>query len=222
MATEECRGELSSPETQIEELKYTFKNVPEYTEKEILSMEKEMLGIYISGHPLDKLRETIKKATNIDTMQMLKIKEENKMSQDGKQVKYAGIVTSIKKKYTRKNTLMAFVTVEDLYGTCEIIVFDSTYMRAANVLMVENVVLIEGRLSLREDDDVKIVANNITNLNTENTTSNPVGAGLVSARIYTTQKINLRHNKLRRTNKIKTKRNDKILSVETETMCQYK
>jgi len=99
------------------QLKYTFKTVPEYSEKELLSMEKEMLGIYISGHPLDKLREDIKRNSTIDTAEMLKIKEENRMSEDGKQVKYAGIITSVKKKYTRNNTLMAFVTVEDLYRT---------------------------------------------------------------------------------------------------------
>ena len=96
---------------------------------------------------------------------MLKIKEENRMNEDGKQVKYAGIITSVKKKYTRNNTLMAFATVEDLYGSCEIIVFEKTYISAQNILMVDNVVLVDGRLSLREDEDAKIVANNITLLN---------------------------------------------------------
>ncbi|MCL2383064.1 MAG: OB-fold nucleic acid binding domain-containing protein [Oscillospiraceae bacterium] len=62
---------------------------------------------------------------------------------------------------------MAFVTVEDLYGSREIIVFDSTYRRAANILAEDTIVLIEGRLSIREDDEAKIVANNITVLNTE-------------------------------------------------------
>ena len=58
---------------------------------------------------------------------------------------------------------MAFVSVEDLYGTTEIIVFDSCYARASNSLLVDNIVLVEGRLSIREDDDVKIVANTIVN-----------------------------------------------------------
>ena len=97
------------------EQKYKFTEMPEYTERELLSMEKEMLGIYISGHPLDKMRDEIKKKSNIDAAEMLKIKEENRMNEDGRQVKYAGIITSVKKKYTRNNTLMAFVTVEDLY-----------------------------------------------------------------------------------------------------------
>ena len=93
---------------------------------------------------------------------MIQIKENSDFSLDGKQVKYVGIITSIKKKYTKKNTLMAFITVEDLYGSTEIIVFDSCYSKSEHILLNENVVLIEGRLSIREDDDVKIVASNIT------------------------------------------------------------
>jgi DNA polymerase-3 subunit alpha len=66
---------------------------------------------------------------------------------------------------------IGFMTVEDLYGSTEIIVFDSCYSKAQNILFEENIVLIEGRLSIREDDDVKIVANSITEFN-ENTTIN--------------------------------------------------
>ena len=150
---------------KIESMKYKFTTLKEFDEKELLSMEKEMLGIYISGHPLEKLRNSIEKVATINTLQMIQMKEQNDLSQDGKQVKYIGIINSIKKKYTKKNTLMAFMTVEDLYGSTEIIVFDSCYSKAQNILLEENIVLIEGRLSIREDDDVKIVANNITEFN---------------------------------------------------------
>ena len=122
-----------------------------------------MLGIYISGHPLDKLAEKIKQVSNIDTLQAMSMKEENDLSKDGKQVKFAGILTSLKKKYTRNNTIMAFATVEDLYGSMEIIIFESCYMKSTSALLEDNIVLVEGRLSVREDDDVKIVANNIIN-----------------------------------------------------------
>lgn len=152
---------------KIEDLKYNFVVIEEFDEKELLSMEKEMLGIYISGHPLSKVKDKIEKVATINTIKMLQMKEENNFKEDGKSVKYVGIVTSVKKKYTKKNTLMAFVTVEDLYGTCEIIVFDSCYSKAQNILLNENVVLIDGRLSIREDDDVKIVANNIVEFNAD-------------------------------------------------------
>lgn len=154
-----------------EELKYTFTELKEFEDRELLSMEKEMLGIYISGHPLEKIREQIIKATNIDTMKMMEIKEEldttgnTSKYKDGQFVKYAGIISSIKKKYTKSNKLMAFATIEDLYGSAEIIIFENAYQSAANLLVTDNIVLVEGRLSIREDEDVKIVARDIKELN---------------------------------------------------------
>lgn len=163
-----------------EELKYNFIELKEFEDKELLSMEKEMLGIYISGHPLDKIREQIKRATNIDTIKMKEAKEEADTTgtttkyKDGQIVKFAGIITNIKKKYTKSNKLMGFVTIEDLYGTAEVIVFENAYQNASNLLLKENVVLVEGRLSIREDDEVKIVAREIKDLNS-------VVAGFVTA-----------------------------------------
>ena len=81
--------------------------------------------------------------------------------QDGQFVKYAGIITGVKKKFTKTNKIMAFVTVEDLYGPTEIIVFESCYQNCSNILMEDNIVLVDGRLSIREDEDIKIVARDI-------------------------------------------------------------
>lgn len=155
----------NTEDEKIESMKYSFTTLKEFDEKELLSMEKEMLGIYISGHPLDKIKESIQKVSTINTLQMLQMSEEGSLSEDGKQVKYIGIINSVKKKYTKRNTLMAFMTVEDLYGSTEIIVFDSCYSKAQNILLDENIVLIDGRLSIREDEPVKIVANSITEFN---------------------------------------------------------
>ena len=154
--------DIASEET-TEKHKYNLNRAEEYEERALLDMEKEMLGIYISGHPLEKIQKQIQENTNINTLQMINMKEENDLSKDGKQVKYAGIITSVKKKYTKNNTIMAFVSVEDLYGATEVIVFDSCYNRSSNELLVDNIVLVEGRLSIREDDDIKIVANTIVN-----------------------------------------------------------
>lgn len=158
----------NTEDEKIESMKYSFTTLKEFDEKELLSMEKEMLGIYISGHPLDKIKESIQKVSTINTLQMLQMSEDGSLSEDGKQVKYIGIINSVKKKYTKRNTLMAFMTVEDLYGSTEIIVFDSCYSKAQNILLDENIVLIDGRLSIREDEPVKIVANSITEFNAEN------------------------------------------------------
>ena len=155
----------NTEDEKVESMKYNFTTLKEFDEKELLSMEKEMLGIYISGHPLEKIKEKIQKIATINTLQMMKIAEEGSLKDDGKEVKYVGIITSIKKKYTKRNTLMAFMSVEDLYGSTEIIVFDTCYSKSQNILLDENIVVIDGRLSIREDEPVKIVANSITEFN---------------------------------------------------------
>ena len=156
------------------EMKYTFKEFPEYSRKELLFMEKEMLGLYISGHPLDNIRHQIEMQTNINSFQMRQMENTDEIGEeirqeikDGQMVKYAGIITKIKKKYTKNNKLMAFLTVEDLYGSTEIILFESAYQNCANVLMEDNIVLVNGRLSVREDEETKIVANQITEFATK-------------------------------------------------------
>ena len=156
--------DLGSDDEKLDEIKYTFNTLKEYSEKELLKYEKEMLGIYISGHPLDKLREQIKKESTINTMQILKMQEENDLSQDGKNVKYAGIITAVKKKFTKNNTRMAFVTIEDLYGSCEVIVFENCYAKCSNLLIEDSIVSVDGRLSVREDDSTTIIAREITEL----------------------------------------------------------
>ena len=153
LGTEEEKEELN-------EKKYTFEEHNELPEKELLSLEKEMLGIYISGHPLEKLREQIEKQTNINTIDLKELDEQMQTTaddealelikqntkpkfQDGQNVKYAGIITSIKKKYTKNNKIMAFVTIEDLYGTAEVIVFENAYLKAGKSLVEENIVLVD-------------------------------------------------------------------------------
>ena len=160
---------------ELKEMQYSYEEHEELPNKELLSLEKEMLGIYISGHPLEKLRTQIEMQTNINTIQLRQIDEqmnsqikmeevtehENNKFVDGQRVKYAGIITSIKKKYTKNNKIMAFVTIEDLYGTAEIICFENAYINAGKSLVEDNIVLVDGRLSIREDDTTTIIANEI-------------------------------------------------------------
>ena len=157
----------------MQKKKYAFEIHQEVSDKEKLSMEKEMLGIYISGHPLEKYRKLIQQQTNISTLDINQIEEQNNTEntehgynaiakfKDGQQIRYAGIITSIKKKYTKNNKIMAFVTIEDLYGSVEIIVFESAYMKSKDSLIEENIVIVDGRLSIREDDATTIIANEI-------------------------------------------------------------
>ena len=160
--------DLGESKEETEKHKYILKVSEEYTEKELLSMEKEMLGIYLSGHPLEKLKNEILNQTNINTMKMKGLMEEVNEARleykDGQIVKYAGIVTSVKKKFTKKNTIMAFVTIEDLYGQAEIIAFENVYLSAQDKLMEENIVLVTGRLSIREEEAPTIIAMSIDDL----------------------------------------------------------
>ena len=169
----------------MEKQKYKFEEYEEMPEKEILSMEKEMLGIYISGHPLEKMREQIMHSTNINSLDLSKIAEQADTTNieentqqiqnakpkfvDGQKVKYAGIITSIKKKYTKNNKIMAFITIEDLYGTAEIIAFENAVINAGKSLIEENIVVVDGRLSIRDDQEPTIIANEIKDLGKEKT-----------------------------------------------------
>ena len=160
--------DLGNNEEKLEEIKYNYIKLSEFSERELLSMEKEMLGLYISGHPLESVRPELERQTNINTLKIIKINEgEEELYKDGQNVKYGGIITAVKKKYTKNNNIMAFVTIEDLYGSLEIIVFESCYNRVSNILMEDNIVIVDGRLSIREDEEVKIVANNIRELKKE-------------------------------------------------------
>ena len=160
---------------EMNEIKYKFEEHEEMSNRELLSIEKEMLGIYISGHPLEKIRQQIEEQTDINTLQIREIDEQmNSQSLidemdtrqdskfvDGQRIKYAGIITSIKKKYTKNNKIMAFVTIEDLYGSCEILVFENAYLKAGKSLVEDNIVIVDGRLSIREEETTTIIANEI-------------------------------------------------------------
>ena len=168
MANQVTMFDLVQPE---ETVKYQYTVLKELDERELLAQEKEMIGIYISGHPLEKIKEAIQRQTNINSIQIKDLNGENAGNfKDGQNVKYAGTITSVKKKYTKRNTIMAFVTVEDLYGSAEIVVFDSVFSRCDNILVEENIVIVEGRLSIKEDEDARIIVQNIKEFSEGNNT----------------------------------------------------
>ena len=118
----------------------------------------------ISGKSVVKLTKVGDESFSSKIMKDSKKIKETKsemISAIDKIVKFAGIITSIKKKYTKNNKIMAFATLEDLYGSIEVIIFENCYLQCSNELIDENIVLVEGRLSIREDEDTKIVAREI-------------------------------------------------------------
>lgn len=181
--------------SDMNDFKYIFNEQEELSERELLSLEKEMLGIYLSGHPLEKLKRQIEIQANISTKdlsaidsQMANVEEQdledpesalniaNQMQnskniqyKDGQEVKYVGIISKIKKKFTKTNKIMAFITIEDLYGTAEVLAFENTYIKSESSLIEENIVLIKGRLSIRDGEKTTIIANEITDFSERKT-----------------------------------------------------
>ena len=164
--------DLYTDDNVLQKIKYEYIELPEYDHKEFLSLEKEMLGIYISGHPLENYEELINKKTDFNSLIVQKFYNQDnenneEIIEDNKVVKIAGIITSVKKKYTKNNKIMAFVTIEDLYGTLEMVVFDSVYSRFSNLLYDENIIFVNARVSVRSNQDLSIVVNSISELDNE-------------------------------------------------------
>jgi len=131
--------------------------LPEWDEKKRLSFEKESLGFYITGHPLDKFEDMLNRLTNADT---LSLKEKN----DGQTVRIGGIVRNIKMIKDRKGETMAFVTTEDMHGTVETTIFSSLYAEVRDILSDDSAILIEGELQKSDENSVKILANVIRSM----------------------------------------------------------
>lgn len=165
--------EANNGESGLYEEKDIYPDIKEYPKKMLLSMEKEMLGLYISGHPLSEFDEEIKKNVtlysselNVDLNQHEDsyLLDDNKNITDGMNVVVGGIITSKKTKTTRNNNLMAFLTLEDLYGMMEVIVFPTTLEKYAKFVVEENIVLIKGRVSVKEEEQPKIICEEISPL----------------------------------------------------------
>lgn len=126
--------------------------------KERLAMEKEVTGMYLSGHPVAEYAQLLGKVGAVSLSELTEgAKEGLARFKDGARVKILGIILTVNTKVTRNNQTMAFLQVEDLYGSAEVIVFPKVLTDYAAVLREGNIVLIGGRLSIREEEDAKII-----------------------------------------------------------------
>ncbi len=144
-------------------------SLKEFPQKVLLSMEKEILGIYVSGHPLEPYKKELSAVSNITTSEIFTQLDEgtNNIQQvrDGQRVKIGGIIVEKKNKITKNNNIMAFLTIEDMYGSIECIVFPRTYENYNNLLAEDGLIVIEGRLSISEVEEPKIICEKIMPLN---------------------------------------------------------
>ena len=133
-------------------------NVSEMPFSDMLAFEKDITGIYLSGHPMTEYRALSKKLNSARTIDLIEAASDPQSKySDNMKIKLLCIITAVKKKISKSNNTMAFLTVENLYGSIEAIVFPKTYSDNALLLQTGRVVRIFGKLSLREDDEAKIV-----------------------------------------------------------------
>ena len=140
--------------------KFKYPNIPERSAKELLKMEKEVTGMYFSGNLLDSYSMHIEKISAQKINEIIESPETFEKSS----VKLVGMVTSVTVKTTKKNDRMAFISLEDKYGEIECIVFPAQLQRYSAYAQEDNAVLIEGSVSVREDEDPKVIVNKITPL----------------------------------------------------------
>ena len=132
--------------------------LPELTRAEMMAMEKETTGIYLSGHPMDDFRPYLK---NTRVVPIGELMEEETSYQDDQIVSIAGIVQSVKMKTTRNNSMMSYVTVEDDTAAIEMLAFSNVLNQYGGYLRENSPVVVTGRLSIRDEKDPQIVVNRV-------------------------------------------------------------
>ena len=159
-------GQMSLFDFAAEEDKASFKvkipNVAEYSKEDLLAFEKEVLGFYISGHPLEEYEEQWKNGISHVTTDFLPVEEgELPKVHDGERAIVGGMITAKTMKATKTNKMMAFLNVEDLVGNVEVIVFPRDYEKNAALLNVDSKVFVSGRISAEEDKASKLIMEKI-------------------------------------------------------------
>lgn len=150
----------------------TYPSIPEWEPAKRLAMEKEVMGLYLSGHPLERYEKQLAAVRNLKSSD-LALPEDTGEGMEGVERLYAehvrdnmrvitgGVISGIKKKTTKNNAMMAFATLEDMYGSLELLLFPKVYEECGGLLREDTAVVVKGRLSLREDDTPKILPESI-------------------------------------------------------------
>lgn len=150
-------------ESEKENYDVQLPDVGEYSKDIILAFEKEVLGIYVSGHPLEEFEDLWKKGiTNTTADFVLEEESGETRVKDNAPCTIGGIIADKKIKYTKNEKMMAFLQVEDLVGSVEVIVFPRDYEKNSSKLMEDNKIFVKGHVSLEEDRDGKVICERIT------------------------------------------------------------
>ncbi len=154
----------------------TYPNVNEYDLKAKLGYEKSVLGVYISGHPLSNYENTLKKFSFTTKLLMSKIEDENGEIiytdvNDGMSVDFCGMISEVRKVVTRQGQTMCILTIEDLYGSIEAVLYAKTYQKHVSDIESDAVVHVKGRLQVREGFEPSIIVDSVKPIENENKSS---------------------------------------------------
>ncbi len=144
-------------------------DIPEYSKRELLSMERETCGLYLSGHPMEALQPLAEQIGAVSVRKILNQLEESEDGEirDGVYITMAGIISSVKLRLTKKQTNMANIVMEDISGTVELMAFDNVISTSGGHLIADSAIIAYGRLSAREDESPKLICDEILPLSEE-------------------------------------------------------
>ncbi len=172
---QDSRGNIAGQMTLFDDGDQTlteveYPDIPEFEKRTLLKMEKDTVGMYFSGHPMEEYTQKVKNITKYtvsDILQSVERDEEGNFVKSigglsgGEKITICGIIASRKNKTTKNNTQMAFVTLEDVYGSVEVIVFPKVYHKCSDKISEDSIVAVSGTLSIREDEEPKILCDNV-------------------------------------------------------------
>ena len=149
-------------EEEKQEYELTMPEVSEYNKEQLLAFEKEVLGIYVSGHPLEAYENRINKNVTANSNDFT-IEEEmdNPKVMDGNTEIIGGMVTTKTIKTTRNNSMMAFITLEDLFGVVEVIIFPKDYEKFKSMIEPDQKIFVRGKVTVEEEKAAKLICQNI-------------------------------------------------------------
>lgn len=153
-------------------------NASEFEKKDLMSMEKDMLGIYLTDHPLSEYKTRIARLADMDTGKLAALYKDDEEApeenfefsddkpdiRDGQEVTMAGLINARRNLITKKNQQMAFLTLEDYYGQLDVVVFPKTFEKYRDLIDVDSVVLIHGKLDLKEEGSPKLLADRVESM----------------------------------------------------------
>lgn len=148
--------------TETSENEFKLPDIGEYSKNDLLAMEKETVGIYITDHPIAEYEQSAKKLGACRINDISEAGEDSPLFSDGKRVKVLAIVSKFRTKTTKNNSTMAFVTLEDRYGSIEMLVFPKTLSEYGAYLREGSIILAEATVSIKEDDETKLLCNSVS------------------------------------------------------------